>query len=73
MSFDAIEEEISTWDSASLRRLHALIVSLRLRRDEPDFPKRMAGKIDDQRPENWVTHEEFGRELGLSPEAPRDL
>jgi hypothetical protein len=56
-SFEAIQQEIATWDAGNLRKLQALVVSLRLRQDEPDFAKKMARKIDDQTPGNWVTFE----------------
>ena len=70
MSFEAIQQEITTWDAGSLRKLQALVVSLRLRQDEPDFAEKMARKIDDRTPGNWVTLEEFGQRLGLPPDAP---
>jgi hypothetical protein len=66
MSFEAIEQEIGTWDDAQLRKLQALVVTLRLRNDDPSFAEKMAQRIDDQAPERWVTSEEFGRRLGLS-------
>jgi hypothetical protein len=37
MSFEAIEQEIVGWDDAKLRKLQALVVSLRLRHDDPGF------------------------------------
>ena len=70
MSFEAIQQEITTWDAGNLRKLQALVVSLRLRQDEPDFAEKMARKIDDRTPGNWVTLEEFGQRLGLPPDAP---
>lgn len=70
MSFEAIQQEITIWDAGSLRTLQALVVSLRLRQDEPDFAEKMARKIDDRTPGNWVTLEEFGQRLGLPPDAP---
>lgn len=69
MSFEAIQQEITTWDAGSLRKLQALVVSLRLRQDEPDFAEKMARKIDDRTPGNWVTLEEFGQRLDLPPDA----
>jgi hypothetical protein len=70
MSFEAIQQEIATWDAGSLRKLQALVVTLRLRQDEPDFAEKMARKIDDRTPGNWVTLEEFGQRLDLPPDAP---
>jgi hypothetical protein len=66
VSFEAIEHEIGTWDDAQLRKLQALVVTLRLRQDDPAFARKMADRIDDQSPERWLTSEEFGRQLGLS-------
>ena len=70
MSFEAIQQEITTWDVENLRKLQALVVSLRLRQDEPDFAEKMARKIDDRTPGNWVTLEEFGQRLGLPLNGP---
>ena len=66
MSFEAIEQEIVGWDDAKLRKLQALVVTLRIRHDDPTFGERMAQRIDDRSPERWLTAEEFGRRLGLS-------
>lgn len=70
MSFEAIQREITTWDAENLRKLQALVVSLRLRQDDPDFARKMARTIDDRTPGIWVTLEEFGQRLGLPPKAP---
>lgn len=69
MSFEAIENEIVSWDDSKLRKLQALVITLRVRNDDPTFAEKMARKIDDQTPGNWVTLEEFGQRLGLPPEA----
>jgi hypothetical protein len=68
MSFEAVERKIVKWDDASLRRLQALVVTLRVRHDDTGFAEKMARKIDDRTPGNWVTPEEFGQRLGLSPD-----
>jgi hypothetical protein len=44
------------------RRLAALLVSLR-HKDLADYRARMAQKIDDDSPENWVTLEEMDHRL----------
>ena len=44
------------------RRLAALLVSLR-HKDLADYRARMAQKIDDDSPANWVTLEEMDRRL----------
>ncbi len=67
MSFEAIENEIVSWDDSKLRKLQALVVTLRVRNDDPDFAEKMARKIDDRTPWRWVTLEEFGQRLGLPP------
>ena len=69
MSFETIEHEIVSWDDTKLRKLQALVVTLRVRNDDPDFAEKMARRIDDQTPERWVTLDEFGQRLGLPPEA----
>ena len=68
MSFEAIEQEISSWDSTQLRKLQALVFSLRQRREDPDFPSRMADRIDDPDPKRWVSLEEFEKRFGFSSE-----
>ena len=67
MSFEAIENEIVSWDDSKLRKLQALVVTLRVRNDDPTFAEKMARKIDDQTPGRWVTLEEFGQRLDLPP------
>lgn len=67
MSFEAIENEIVSWDDSKLRKLQALVVTLRVRNDDPSFAEKMARRIDDQTPGHWVTLEEFGQRLGLPP------
>lgn len=69
MSFEAIEQEISSWDLEKLRKLQALVVSLRRRLENPEFAMKMAQLIDDRDPAKWVTLEEFEKRLGFSPEA----
>jgi len=44
--------------------LAGFLTKLRLRHDDA-WRKEMAGLIDDRNPANWVTVEEFERQLGL--------
>ena len=65
MSFEAIEREIVTWDGGQLRKLQALVATLRARQDDPAFSEKMAKRMDDQAPGKWLTAEEFAQRLGL--------
>jgi hypothetical protein len=69
ISFEAIQQETATWDAGKLRKLQALVVLLHLRQDEPDFAEKMACKIEDRTPGNWITLEEARQRLSLPPDA----
>ncbi len=62
MSIREIRAELESLPVEERRRLAAFLVSLR-HRDLADYRARMAGKIDDKSPENWVTLEEFDQRL----------
>lgn len=62
MGSDEICAEVEALPVDERRRLAALLVSLR-HKDLVDYPARMARKIDDDSPENWVTLEEMDRRL----------
>ena len=62
MSIREIRAELESLPVEQRRRLAAFLVSLR-HRDLADYRARMAGKIDDKSPENWVTLEEFDQRL----------
>ncbi len=64
MNLEALTEEIKTLNGAARRRLMALLVSL----DDADrdgHAARMAGKVDDKNPENWISLEDAEQKLGL--------
>jgi hypothetical protein len=65
MSFEAIEQEIATWDDAKLRRLIAYAVVLQDRRDGT-LAKELAAKLDDPNPDRWISLEELDRRTGFS-------
>lgn len=67
MSFDAIREEITTWDGPALRRLIAYAVILQDRKSGNPGSD-LARKLDDPDPARWVPLEELDRRLGLSAE-----
>ncbi len=62
MGIDEICAEVEALPVDERRRLAALLVSLR-HKDLVDYRARMARKIDDDSPENWVTLEEMDRRL----------
>ena len=62
MSVQEIRAEVEAMPADERRRLAALLVSLR-HKDLADYRARMAQKIDDDSPANWVTLEEMDRRL----------
>ena len=58
----AIKEEVEALPADERRRLAAFLVSLR-HKDLADYRARMAERIDDKDPANWVTLEEFEERL----------
>lgn len=62
MSIQEIHAEVEALPMDERRRLAALLVSLR-HKDLADYRARMAAKIDDDSPENWVTLEEMDQRL----------
>jgi hypothetical protein len=69
MSFEAIQQEISNLGTPELRKLIGCAMSALQRREDPDFPARMAELIDDKTPGRWLTAEEAEKRLGISPSA----
>jgi len=63
MSIQEIRSEVEALPVDERRRLAAFLVSLR-HRDLADYRARMARKIDDRSPENWITLEELDQRLG---------
>jgi hypothetical protein len=63
MSFEAIQQEIATWDAGRLRELESLVVTLRHRRERPGHAEKMAGLIDERKTMDWISLEEFDRRV----------
>ena len=64
MSIQEIKAEVEALPVEERRRLVAFLVALR-HKDLAGYRARMAEKIDDHSPENWVTLEEFDERMGL--------
>ena len=62
MNVQEIRAEVEAMPADERRRLAAFLVSLR-HKDLADYRARMAQKIDDDSPANWVTLEEMDRRL----------
>ena len=69
MSFDAIQREIPNLETTELKKLIGCAFSALQRREDPDFPDRMARLIDDKTPGRWLTMEEAEKRLGIPPSA----
>jgi hypothetical protein len=63
MSIAAIKSEIANLPLEERRELIGYIVSLN-RKDNEEFMRKMAEKIDDKSPERWLTLEEVEKRLG---------
>jgi hypothetical protein len=66
MSFDAIREEITTWDENALRRLIAYAVVLQDRKSG-QFTAELARKLDDPATQ-WIPLEDLDRRLQIGPD-----
>jgi len=62
MSIQEIRSELETLPADERKRLVAFLVTLR-HRDLADYQASMARKVDDTRPESWVTLEELDERL----------
>jgi hypothetical protein len=67
MNVESVQQEITTWDEASLRRLIAYAVVLQDRKSGQTAAE-YARKLDDPDPSRWVSREELDRRLGLGPD-----
>jgi hypothetical protein len=63
MNIAAIKSEIAGLPLEERRELIGYIVSLN-RKDNGEFMRKMAEKIDDKSPERWLTLEEVEKRLG---------
>jgi hypothetical protein len=62
MTIQALKAEVEALPADERRKLAAYLVALR-HRDLAAYRSRMAAKIDDKDPENWITLEEFDARL----------
>ena len=69
MSFEAIQQEIPNLETTELKKLIGCAMTALQRREDPDFPERMARLIDDKTPGRWVTQEDAEKRLGILPSA----
>ena len=67
MSLEAIQQEITTWDEAALRRLIAYAVVLQDRKSGYSAAT-FARRLNDPDPSRWVSLEELDRRLGIRPD-----
>ena len=63
MSIQEIRSELEILSAEERRRLSAFLVALR-HRDLVGYRVRMAQRIDEAKPENWITLEELDQRLG---------
>ena len=67
MSLEAIQQEITTWDDAALRRLIAYAMVLRDRKSGQTVSS-FARKLDDPDGSRWVSLDELDHRLGIRPD-----
>jgi len=67
ISLEVIQQEITTLDETTLRRLIAYAVVLQDRK-AGQTAATLARKLDDPDPSRWVSLEELDRRLGLRPD-----
>lgn len=68
MSFDTLTMEVQSLPADARRKLIAFMVALE-DQSRAGYAAKLAGKIDDQSPDHWLTAEECERKLGLNDEA----
>ena len=69
MSFDTLKKEVESLAQEERRKLIAYMVVLE-DHGQPGYREKLARKIQDRAPQNWLTPEQCERELGLADEAP---
>ena len=67
MTFEAVQQEITTWDEAKLRKLIAYAVVVQ-DRNSGRWPAEMTRKLDDPDANRWISLGELDRRLGFRPE-----
>ncbi len=65
MSFEALQQEVTSWPESQVRQLQAFLVTLRHQRDAASMQK-LASKLDDTDPSRWISLEEVEKRLGLA-------
>ena len=65
MSFEALQQEVTSWPESQVRQLQAFLVTLRHQRDAASMQK-LASKLDDTDPSRWISLEEVEQRLGLA-------
>ncbi len=70
MNFETVQEEITTWDESTLRRLIAYAVVLQDRKSGQAAAD--ARKLDDPNPTRWVSLEELDQRLGIREDELRE-
>jgi len=68
MSFDSLLKEVESLDESERRKLLAFMVALE-DRGNSGYQEKLARKIDDNTPGQWLTPEQCETELGLSDDA----
>lgn len=64
MSFEQIKAESTALTAEQRRELIGHLLALG-RKDDADFRRKLAAKIDDNDPSHWVTEDDLDRALGL--------
>lgn len=62
MTLTMVRKEIERWDSERQDSLAAYLSVLRLKRD-PKHARKLANRLSDKTPENWLTLAELKRKL----------
>ena len=68
MSFEALISEVKSLSAGARRKLMAVMVALE-DQSRPDYAKKLAQKIDDKSPGNWLSAEQCEEQLGLSSDS----
>ena len=62
MSFAAVQKEVESWSPEEQDRLASHLAILRLKRS--GYTEEMGRRLDDDRPERWMSLAEMKRKLG---------
>jgi hypothetical protein len=64
MSIEALKQELANLGDVERHHIMAYLVSIEDQKSA-DYQAKMAGKIDDKNPANWITFEELEKRLSL--------